>query len=394
MEARYRRPAGVAFDLGQDRVRAGWQAGSVKRRLLYALALVAAVALAAGLGWRMLSRTAASAALEVSQGEVEVSVRGPGTVQARVPVTVSARVSAQVVSLHADHGERVKRGQLLAVLDDRDLAARRAAAAAAGESNARNVAAAEASVAKAHAELELARNRERRDADLARAGFISQSAYEASALGMKAAQAAADNAAALLAARRAEGRAAAADARYAETLLSHTRVAAPMDALVIQRSVEPGSTVAPGSALFRLVDPATLWVAARIDEALLGRIEEGMPARIRLRNGEEHLGQVARISRQSDAATRELEVNVSFDTPPARFAIDQEAEVSILAGVERGPVVPVEALVRRDGRQGVMMLRGGREVFQPVRVGASDGRLAVIAEGLDQGEKLAAWTSR
>ena len=43
-------------------------------------------------------------------------------------------------------------------------------------------------------------------------------------------------------------------------------------------------------------------------------------------------GKVARIARQSDAATRELEVNVAFDVPPARFAIDQEAEVSIAAG--------------------------------------------------------------
>lgn len=356
---------------------------------------IALAAIAAGaLAWRLLPGADPTPPVSVSYGEVEVRIAGPGTVQARVPVTVSARISAQVLSLHADHGDVVKRGQLLAVLDDRDLSAKRAAASAAGESNARNVAAAEATLAKAQADLELARNRERRDADLYGAGFISQSAYDASALGMKAAAAAADNAAALLAARRAEGRAVAADARYAETVWSHTRISAPMDALVIQRAVEPGSTVAPGSALFRLVDPATLWIAARIDEALVGRIEEGMPARIRMRNGEEHTGQVARISRQSDAATRELEVNVAFDAPPARFAIDQEAEVSILAGVERGPVVPVAALIRRDGRQGVMLLRDGRKLFQPVRVAASDGELAVIAEGLDQGAKLAAWTSR
>ena len=366
----------------------------MRTRALVATGLAFGIAIAAAAsGWR-LWRADPAPPVTVSHGEVELRVAGPGTVQARIPVTVSARVSAQVISLHADHGERVKRGQLLAVLDDRDLSARRAAAMAAGESNARNAAAAEATVAKAQADLELARNRQRRDADLYRAGFISQSAYDTSALGMKAAEAAADNAAALLGARRAEAQAVAADARYAETLWSHTRISAPINALVIERSIEVGTTAAPGSALFRLVDPDTLWIAARIDEALVGRIAEGMPARIRLRNGEEHAGHVARISRQSDAATRELEVNVSFDTPPARFAIDQEAEVSILAGFEHGPVVPVEALVRREGVQGVMLLRDGRKVFQPVRVAASDGKLAVIAEGLDQGAKLAAWTSR
>lgn len=330
----------------------------------------------------------------VAHGEVEVRVSGPGTVQARVPVTVAARISAQVLSVHADHGAQVKTGQLLAVLDDRDLSARRAAAQASREALERNIAAAHASLAKARAELELAATRYRRDAELQRAGFISPASHDASALAVQAARAALDNSAALLAARQAEAGAVDAEARYAQAMWSHTRIHAPMDALVIQRAVEPGSMVAPGAPLFRIVDPATLWIAARIDESLAARIEEGMPARIRLRSGEEHTGRVARISRQSDAATRELEVNVAFDSPPERFAIDQEAEVSILAGLERGPVVPVAALVRRDGQQGVMLLRDGRRTFQPVRLGASDGERVVIRAGLDQGATLAAWTSR
>lgn len=362
------------------------------RLLRWALVALLALGVATAVWWW--TRPEPAPPVTVSQGELEILVSGPGTVQARVPVTVSARVSAQVVSLHADHGDRVQRGQPLAVLDDRDLAAKRAAAAAARESIARNIAAAQASLAKAQADLELARSRHRRDAGLKRSGFISESAYDASVLGMRAAEAAADNAAAALAARRAEARGVAEDARYADTLWSHTRISAPMDGLVIQRAVEVGTMVAPGTTLFRLVDPATLWIAARIDEALVGKIEEGMPARITLRNGEEHTGRVARISRQSDAATRELEVNVAFDAPPARFAIDQEAEVSIAVGTQRGLAVPVEALVRRDGLQGVFVVRNGRKVFQEVRIAASDGRIAIIAEGLDPGATLAAWTSR
>jgi HlyD family secretion protein len=363
-------------------------------RLIMRWGIVALLVLGLAAALWGLTRSDPQPPVTVSQGEVEILVSGPGTVQARVPVTVSSRVAAQVVSLHADHGDLVRRGQLLAVLDDRDLAAKRAAARAAQETVARNIAAAQASLAKSQADLELARSRQRRDAELQAAGFISRSSYDASALGLLAAEASAGNAAALLAARRAEAQGAAQEARYADTLWSYTRVAAPMDGLVIQRAAEVGSAVGPGTALFRLVDPATLWIAARIDEALVGRIEEGMSARISLRNGEQHAGRVARISRQSDAATRELEVNVAFEAPPARFAIDQEAEVSILTGIERGPAVPVAALLRRDGQQGVMVLRDGRRVFQPVRIAASDGKLAVIADGLAQGTLLAAWTSR
>jgi HlyD family secretion protein len=310
----------------------------MKLRTFVMVGVSAALAIGVALGARTLWPADAGEPAPIAYGEVEVRVAGPGTVQARVAVTVSARVAGQVMRLHADHGDPVKRGQLLAVLDDRESAAKRAAAAAARESVARSIAAAEASVAKAQADLELARNRSHRDGKLAEAGFISPAAHDASALGMRGAEAALANAVALLAARHAEARVVAEEARYVEAQWSHTRVHAPLDGLVIQRAVEEGSTVGPGGALFRLVDPATLWIAARIDEALVGRLEEGMPARIRLRSGEEHTGRVARISRLSDAATRELEVNVAFDAPPARFSIDQEAQVSILAGVERRPV--------------------------------------------------------
>jgi RND family efflux transporter MFP subunit len=349
---------------------------------------------AVAVGWRLTPQHVPAGTFPIAEGAVEVRIEGPGTVQARIPVTLSALVSAQVAALYADHGDTVKRGQLLALLDDRELAARRGAAAAARETVERNIAASVASLARSEADLELARNRERRDLDLHRSGFVSQSAYDASVLGVRAAAAGTDNAAAVLAARRAEARAVAEDARYADALWSHTRISAPMDALVIQRAVEVGSTVSPGTTIFRLVDPATLWVAARIDEARIGPLAEGMPARIRLRSGEEHAGHVARISRQSDPATRELEVNVAFDSPPARFAMDQEAEVSILAGVEKGRVVPIAALVRVQGREGAMVVRDGRSEFQALRITARDGKYAVVASGLENVERLAAWTSR
>jgi len=356
--------------------------------------LAAGVALAAVLaGWRLM-RAEPVATHPVAVGEVQRRVTGPGTVQARVLASVGARISAQIVTLHADHGDHVKRGQLLAVLDDRDLAAKRAGASAARDTVQRNIAAAEASLAKARADLELARSRQRRDAELQAGGFLSSSAGEASAIARESAQAAVDNAAALLAARRAEARTVAEESRYAETLWSHTRIDSPIDAIVIQRAAEVGNMAAPGMPLFKLVDPDTLWVAARIDESLVGRLAEGQSARIRLRSGGEYEGRLVRISHQSDAATRELEVHVAFDVPPARFAIDQEAEVSILAGMERGLVVPVGALRRAGAGQAVMVLRDGRQVLQPVQVGASDDKLAVVSEGLAPGDRLVAWTSR
>lgn len=81
----------------------------MKLRTAAIVAVSALVVVAGLLGARGMLREEPGEPVTVAQGEVEVRVAGPGTVQARVPVTVSARLSAQVVSLHADHGDLVKR---------------------------------------------------------------------------------------------------------------------------------------------------------------------------------------------------------------------------------------------------------------------------------------------
>ncbi len=349
------------------------------------IALVVTVGLAAY--WALLRPVSVATVLAVDSA-VPVRVTGPGTVQARIPVTLSARITATVVELHADQGSEVRKGDLLATLDDRELAAKRSAATQSQETVRRNVEAAEAAVAKARADLELAHAKHRRDQELFEVGYISRSALDSSVAGLRAAEAGLANAEALLAARRSEGRGLEQESRYAETVLSHTRIVAPMDGIVIQRLIEVGTTVVPGTPIFKLVDPATVWVTARIDESVVGRLAPGLPAQIRLRTGEEVAGKVARIAHQADAATRELEVDVAFDAPLVRFAIDQEAQVSIQAGEERGVVVPVSALLNAKGGQTVFVLRDGHAVSQTVQTGASDGKRVVVRSGIAVGEPV------
>ena len=246
-------------------------------------------------------------------------------------------------------------------------------------------------MAKAQADLDLARSKQRRDADLLRSGFVSRAVIDASDAALRSAEANLDNAGATQSAREADLQALGQEARYADTVLSFTRITAPMDGVIISRLAEVGTTVVPGSALLRMVDPASLWVAMRVDESVVGRVQVGQAASIRMRTGETLSGRVARIASQSDAATRELEVNVAFDTPLARFAIDQEAEVAILAGNGSGIVVPLAALTRdREGRQGVLVVVDSRAEYRPVQTGAGDAQRVLVSEGLAAGERVVA----
>ncbi len=365
----------------------------VNRSKLLVPALVAGLVLvlAAGAAYWRFGRAVAVPIVEAAQGTVAQRVVGPGTLQARVPVTLAARITATVQQINVDIGDEVKRGQALVLLDDRDLAAKRSVVGGQQTALARNVDAAKASIAKAQADLELARSKQQRDAELLRTGFVSQAVLDASDAALRAAQANLDNARATHAAREADASTLSHEARYSDTLLSFTRIVAPMDGVIIARQAEVGTTVVPGSTLLRMVDPATLWVAMRVDESVLARVQVGQAASIRMRSGEVLPGKVARLARQSDAATRELEVNVAFDKPPARFAIDQESEVAINVGNASGITVPLKALTRdREGRQGVLVVVDSRTEFRPVQTGASDGERVLIGKGLAAGERVAA----
>lgn len=359
---------------------------NAKWKLILAGSIVAA--LLALLAWRIFLYAPRVPVVQASEGKVALEVRGPGVVASRIQVTVSTRVTGILKALQADQGDSVKAGQLLASLDDTDAAAKASGAAAAAAASQRNIAAAEAALAKARADRDLAQSNFRREEEVFRAGYISQAAMDTVAAALKSAQGAEASAAATLAARQAESRAVAQDAVYARALHAFTRIAAPMDGLIVSREAEVGDTVAPGTPIFRLVDTRTLWVKSRIDESVVGQVEVGQPASILLRSGERLTGKVARINRQSDAATRELEVDVAFDTAPQRFAIDQEAEVVIHAGEEKGAVIPASALFQQGREFGVLMVKDGRAMFQPVRTGASNGERVAVREGIKAGEMV------
>lgn len=357
-----------------------------------AILLLTAVLMAAAAGaWWRFGRTLELPLATVVEAALPLHVRAPGRVQARVPLTLAARVTGGVTEVLADVGDDVRRGQVLVRLDAREAVARRAAVEGQRQALQGLTVSADALGERAQAELVLARSRHARDADLQRQGFLSAAAMDATRAALDAAEANVRSAQATLAARRAEGQAAVQELRAAEAVLSHAEVAAPFDALVIRRLVEPGATVVPGSPLLQLVDPASVWLVAQVDEAALARLAPGQPARIRLRSGEELAGRVQRIARQSDAATREIDVHVAFDAPPARFAIDQDAEVRIDTGHARGLAVPAAALLRdRDGLTGVLRVEGGRARFVAVTPGAADAGRVLVAGALRAGDRIVA----
>jgi len=181
-------------------------------------------------------------------------------------------------------------------------------------------------------------------------------------------------------------------------LRAQYRLVAPVDGVVTARLQEPGAAVAAGQAVLRMVDPASLWVQARIDQNRAGGVAAGQAAAITLRSLPEAVlaGRVARVELDSDAVTEERIVDVAFDAPPEGLSVGEIAEVTVrLQGVARAASLPAAALKRVRGQTGVWVMEEGQARFRPVRAGVADaaGRVQVL-DGVGPGEQVIVHSER
>ena len=323
----------------------------------------------------------------VKKAEIREIVQGPGTVQSRVPVTVSAKITGILDKLYADQGYRVKKGQLLAELDSAELKAREAAALWAQSRAERDLASAKANLVKSEANLMLAKSNYQRDFEVYKPGYISPAAFDITKDALNVAESDVSANVAAVKASKAAVSQAESETRTARAILGYTRIYAPMDGVITNRTAEIGDTINPGTPVFQMVN-YQIWAASWIDETKLGRLKVGQQALIKLRSGQAYQGEIVRLDKQADTVTRELEVDVKFDTLPKPLTIGEETEVYIDTGRESAPAVPLSALIERNGSKGVLVAEDGRAVFRPVGVGLEDGTQAAILKGLKEGDMV------
>lgn len=319
-------------------------------------------------------------------------VFGIGTVEARREYAVGPTQPGRVLRMHADHGDRVAAGALLAEIDPVDLGERAAAAQAAAERARLAITVAEAQLGEARSREELAVANVERYRALARTNFVSTEAVQARQSEANVAHAGVEAAAAGLAAALRDAERARREQAALARQLASLKLVSPADAVVVAREAEPGNAVAAGQAVLRLVTPESLWVQARIDQARTGGIAVGQHAEIVLRSRphERYAGRVARIEIVGDAVTEERIVDVEFLDPPATLALHELAEVTIRQAPVRGALaVPTAAVRAVDGIAGVWRIVEGRAQFQPVAIGARtlDG-FTQVHSGLARGDEV------
>jgi len=319
---------------------------TLKRAVPFAI-LLALIAVAAFGAWTIFLRPLPVRIVGASQ-DVPVQVFGLGTVEARVTSKVGFKISGILVDVRADVGDRVAKGAVLALLDDREQKAQVARSKAAVEQAEANLQKANAGVQKAQANYDNAK----RISERRQALVQSKSASIETAETAQSAQAAALGDLNLAKSEVAVANAAISDAKAQEqqqavTLDFHT-LTAPYDAMVTARLKERGAALTASEPVFTLIDPKTIWVLAFIDESKAGEIKVGQTAEIVLRSHPRQRlkGKVARIQPESDRVNEERRIEVAFDAIPSYANLGEQAEVYITTvQLPKALLVPEGAII-------------------------------------------------
>jgi RND family efflux transporter MFP subunit len=308
----------------------------------------------------------------------------PGSVEAFEKAKLYAKVAGYLEKIHVDIGDRVKQGQVLAVLDVPEMTMEYAQAEA-------ELTEAKAQHAKVQADYELQKVIHERSKTLRAREAITQqdldeakAKYEVAAAGVKLAQARIDNTQAHLS--------------KLKTLVDYAKIKAPFDGIVTERFVDPGALIQAATTASVNISPVvtvqradTVRVFVDVPEPDVPAVDQGDPATLVLSAlpQKKFEGVVTRFASALDPSTRTMKVEVDFPNPegllhPGMYgnltlALETRAEVLTL---------PATALLTERDRTFVYVVEDGKARKVEVTTGIDDGIRVEIVKGLQGTEAV------
>lgn len=215
----------------------------------------------------------------VQQGEIRDAVDATGTVNAVVTVLVGSQVSGTIAKLNADFNSRVRRGDVIALIDPSLLQGTLLQATADLQNARASVVAAQANLSKAQAALVQTKADYDRTVALQSTRAITQAEVDVAKAAYETARASVEAAQAGVAQAKAQVSQKEAAVTVARTNLDHTIIRSPIDGIVVARNVDVGQTVAASlqaPTIFTIAQDLTkMQVYANVDESDVGRIKVG-----------------------------------------------------------------------------------------------------------------------
>jgi RND family efflux transporter MFP subunit len=289
-----------------------------------------------------------------------------GVVQPVKQSTISAQSAGRLATLSVKAGDKVRAGQVLATIDDREAQI--------------GVQRSQAQVTQAQAELRNAQSNFERTRDLQGKGFLSAAALDTADAQLKGAQAGRDQATA--------------GAAQSALAQGFTRVTAPFDGWVLQTHAEAGDLASPGKPLLTLYAPLPLRAVVQVPVSRSGVARAAGSVEVLVQNA--GASKWIRPSASSsvptaDAVSQTIEWRLELPTEAANALLPgQQVRVRFTGGQTERSVVPASAILRRGELTAVYVASSKGFLLKAVRLGADHGAMGVeVLAGLMPGDQVA-----
>ena len=312
-----------------------------------------------------------------------------GYVVAQRKAAVASKITGRIVSINVEEGNHVKKGDLIARLENEDVTAMYEQARA-------NLDAARAGLEQAKAELHDADVTFNRYKELMKSELVSKNDYDSAEARYKKAVAAVAEAQASINANKAA-------LSGAEVSLEYTLIRAPFDAVVLTKNADIGDIVTPlgaaenaKAAVVTIADMSSLQVEADVSESNLQYVKLGQPCEIQLDAfpDSRFRGSVHMIVPTADRSKASVMIKVKFLDNNDRILPEMSAKVAFL----QRPVTPEEqkprtvintaAIIKNGSKKTVFLIRGGRAVETQLSTGEQFGDMLEVLSGVKAGDKV------
>jgi RND family efflux transporter MFP subunit len=330
--------------------------------------------------------------IEISLAQLEAvpdAFDAVGTVRPRLSSVLSSKIVGTVVSVKAQEGSSVRRGQTLIAIDDRDLRADLHAAQAGAEEAAAAIIANRATLAAAEEQKNLAALTYNRYEKLLAGEFIAVQEFDEVKAKYRVAVAEVRRVEELLRASEAKKNEMDARVAYARTLLSYSEITAPYDGLVTAKTTEVGALAAPGVPLMTVEQSGSYRLEVQVGESSVAPVKLGLTVPVTIDALDASLtGKVAEIVPAADPQSRTFTIKIAIPAHP-RLRSGIYGKASFSRGDKQVLLVPIQAVVERGQLAGVFVADDGGWIhFRLVKTGKSFGRKLEILSGLNAGERV------
>jgi RND family efflux transporter MFP subunit len=369
------------------------------------LPLVCCLVLAVGCHDSDVQRDKASAPVApvavVERGQLANKLQVAGEFLPYQEVELHAKVAGYIKRINVDIGDRVKTGQVLAILDVPELEAQVQGATAGVRQTREQITRANSEVQQAQANYDAlhAQSQRLQQAAKAQPGLIAQQELDDALAKDQAAAAQVDAAKSALSATQQELGVSQADQQRYTSLADYSRIMAPFNGVVTWRYADTGALIQAGTSnsgampVVKLAEIDVLRLRLPVPESLAPFVHVGDTAEIQVQAlNRTFSGKVARDTEALDPSTRTMQVEIDVPNPKGQLEPGMYAQVTLdIERVGDALVVPIQAVDQSGSQPTVMLVDSSNHVQRrAVQVGIATANRTEILHGLQSGDKVIA----